>query len=83
MITVIATRADLCSEERKWAAARSLTMTNENKTDTGKTLSPIIIFTSLVVIVGVAVYMIAGGLSPSGAPIEQAPVVTPNNPSQR
>ncbi len=61
-------------------------MENENQnnpTNARKfSLSPHVIVGMLALIVIVSLYMITGGLAPSGAPIKEAPVVAPANPEK-
>ncbi len=50
---------------------------------TDQKVSRVILIGSLGVILLVAAYMIAGGFSPSGAPIAQVPVSVPANPERK
>ena len=48
----------------------------------GRPISLFIVMASLAIILGVSIYMITGGLTPSGAPTAQAPVSPPANPQR-
>jgi len=50
------------------------------RTESG--VSKSVIFGVLAVMVCIAIYMIIGGLSPSGAPIADLPVSQPANPQR-
>jgi len=57
---------------------------NQNNTNIARKsgFSPHVIVGMLALIVIVSLYMITGGLAPSGAPIKEAPVAAPANPER-